>query len=86
MPQAPTNRPILHAKVELAGLPRVERLDVWRAALEPVFEIIPHPAGDPAAFSGTITMAHLGDSLLSEVRSGPQTFKRSRAHARRSAW
>jgi AraC-like DNA-binding protein len=70
--------------MELAGLPAAERLDVWRAALGPVFEIAPDPAEDPAAFSGTIAMAHLGDALLSTVRSGPQTFERSRAHVRRS--
>jgi len=29
-------------------------------------------------------MAHLGDALMSEGRSAPQTFNRSRAHARRS--
>jgi hypothetical protein len=29
-------------------------------------------------------MAHLGDALVSKVHSAPQTFNRSRAHARRS--
>jgi AraC-like DNA-binding protein len=76
--------PVARAQVNLSQLPLRERLDAWRTALEPVFEITPDPARSPAAFTGTIAMAHLGDALISTVRSGPQIFDRDRAHARRT--
>ena len=84
MPPTPATSPIVRARLDLDALPRVERLDRWREALEPVFEIVLEPAENGAAFSGAIAMAHLGDALISEVQSGPQLFDRSRAHARRS--
>jgi AraC-like DNA-binding protein len=80
----PATSPIARARLDLDALPRAERLDRWREALEPVFEITPDAAENGTAFSGVIAMAHLGDALISEVRSGPQLFDRSRAHARRS--
>jgi AraC-like DNA-binding protein len=84
LPPPSARQPIAHAQVNLADLPAAERHDAWRCALEPIFEITADPAEDPAAFCGTVKMAHLGDALVSEVRSGPQIFDRSRAHARRS--
>ena len=88
MPPSPATRPtpraIPRAQLQLVDLPAAERLDAWRGALEPVFEITPDPAQDPASFTGTLTMAHLGDALVSEVRSAPQMFDRNRAYARRS--
>lgn len=78
------NSPIARAQLDLNALPRAERLDRWREALEPVFEIAPEPAEQAGTFFGKIEMAHLGDALISEVQSGPQLFDRSGAHARRS--
>lgn len=80
----PAASTVARARLELDALPRAERLNRWREALEPVFEITPDPAENRAAFSGTIAMAHFGDALISEVQSGPQLFDRGRAHARRS--
>ncbi len=82
MPPPTAPPPIARAALDLAALPPVERLDRWREALEPIFEITPDPSCDGAAFSGAIAAAHLGDALVSQVRSGPQLFARSRAHAR----
>jgi hypothetical protein len=59
----PANSPIARARLDLDALPRVERLDRWREALEPVFEITPDPAENGAAFSGAIAMAHLDVSV-----------------------
>ncbi|HWB50246.1 MAG TPA: helix-turn-helix domain-containing protein [Stellaceae bacterium] len=83
MPSLSANSPIARAQLDLEALPPAERLDRWREALEPVFEITP-PHENGAAFSGAVAMAHLDDALISEVRSGPQLFARSRAHARRT--
>jgi AraC-like DNA-binding protein len=76
--------PIARAQINVDGLPAGERLDIWRSALEPIFEITPDPHRPAAGFVGSITMSHLGDALISTVASTAQIFDRSRAHAKRS--
>jgi AraC-like DNA-binding protein len=80
----PIERQIPQASVDLNGLPERQRLDVWRNALEPIFEITPIDSQVPRPFGGALTMSHLGDALVSRVQSDPQIFERSHAHARRS--
>jgi AraC-like DNA-binding protein len=80
----PRTGPIAHAQIDIDRLPTGERLDMWRDALEPVFEITPDPKLPAAGFIGSIAMAHLGDALISTVASTAQIFERSRAHAQRT--
>jgi AraC-like DNA-binding protein len=80
----PRTGPIARAEINVDGLPAGERLDIWRGALEPVFEIVPDPNLPPTGFVGSIAMSHLGDALISTVTSTPQLFERTRAHARRT--
>ena len=84
MARPPANSPIVRLHLNLDGLPAAERLDLWRQALEPVYEITPDPDKKPSAFSGAIAIAHLGDALVPEVSSSAQVFDRSRAHVRRT--
>jgi AraC-like DNA-binding protein len=84
LPSPPANDKIARARLSLDGLAASERLDTWRGALEPIFEITPDPERLKAPFSGAITMSHLGDALVSQVQSGPQIFERDHAHARRT--
>lgn len=83
-PEAPAKPAIARAQLNFDLLPSAERVDLWREAVGAVYEITPDPEQKPGAFSGALTTVHLGDALLSEVRSGAQVFKRSRAHARRT--
>jgi AraC-like DNA-binding protein len=76
--------PIAGAHISIGSLPTHERLDVWRGALEPVFEITPDFNQPASGFLGSITMSHLGDALISTVASTAQIFDRNRAHAKRS--
>jgi AraC-like DNA-binding protein len=72
------------AQIETGRLPIGERLDIWRGALEPIFEITPDPHLPAAGFVGSIAMSHLGDALISTVAATAQIFDRSRAHAKRT--
>lgn len=76
--------PIARAQIDVGGLPASERLDIWRGALEPVFEITPDPRLPGSGFVGSLAMSHLGDALISTVASTGQIFDRSRAHAKRT--
>jgi AraC-like DNA-binding protein len=80
----PQTGPIARAQIDISRLPAGERLDVWRGALEPVFEITPDPDLPVARFGGSLAMSHLGDALISTVASTAQVFDRSRAHAKRT--
>lgn len=81
---SPRTGPIARAQIKVDGLPAGERLDVWRGALEPIFEIMPDPNLPAVGFVGSIAMSHLGDALISTVSSTPQVFERSRDHAKRT--
>ena len=80
----PRTGPIARAQIDIGGLPIGERLDIWRGALEPIFEITPDPRLPTAGFVGSIAMSHLGDALISTVAAAAQVFDRSRAHAKRT--
>jgi AraC-like DNA-binding protein len=80
----PRTGPIARAQIDIGGLPTGERLDIWRGALEPIFEITPDPRLPAAGFVGSLAMSHLGDALISTVASTAQVFDRSRAHAKRT--
>lgn len=84
LPEPPINSAIARVQLNFDLLPRAERVDLWREAVGAVYEITPDSEQKLDAFSGALTTMHLGDALVSEVRSGAQVFQRSRAHARRT--